>query len=49
MLFRQALQSLLAHPKLPKTPLAMVVKDAIILILIIFVLKVNILMLSKYL
>jgi hypothetical protein len=49
MLFRQALQSLLAHLKLPKPPLAMVVKDAIMLILIIFVLKVNILMLSKYL
>jgi hypothetical protein len=49
MLFGQALQSLLAHLKLPNPPLAMVVKDAIILILILFVLKANILILSKYL
>jgi hypothetical protein len=47
MLFGQALQSLLAHPKLLNPPLAMVVKDAIILILMLFVLKVNILKLSK--
>jgi hypothetical protein len=32
MLFGQAPQNLLAHPKLPKPPLAMVVKDAIRLI-----------------
>jgi hypothetical protein len=49
MLFGQALQSLQAHPKLLKPPLAMVVKDAIILILMLFVLKVNIPMLSKFL
>jgi hypothetical protein len=49
MLFEQALQNFLAHPKLPKPPLTMVVKDAIILILMLFVLKANILMLSKYL
>jgi chromosome segregation ATPase len=42
----QALQSLQAHPKLPKPPLAMVVKDAIILILMLLVLKANIPMLS---
>jgi hypothetical protein len=41
-----ALQSLQAHPKLPKPPLAMVVKDAIILILMLLVLKANIPMLS---
>jgi hypothetical protein len=29
MLFGQALQSLQAHPKLPKPPLAMIVKDAL--------------------
>jgi hypothetical protein len=49
MLFGQALQNLQAHSKLPKPPLAMVVKDAIILILILFVLKNNIPMLSKLL
>jgi hypothetical protein len=49
MLFGQALQRLLAHLKLPKPSLAMVVKDAIMLILILFVHKVNILMLSKWL
>jgi hypothetical protein len=47
MHFGQALQTLLAYPKLPKPPLAIVVKDAIILILILFVLKANISMLSK--
>jgi hypothetical protein len=41
MLFGQA------HPKLPKLPLAMDVKDIIMLILMPFVLKVNIPMLSK--
>jgi hypothetical protein len=49
MLFDQALQSLLTHPKLPKPPLAMVVKDNIILILMLFVLKADIPMLSKFL
>jgi energy-converting hydrogenase Eha subunit H len=49
MLFGQALQNFQAHPKLSKPPLAMVVKDAIMLILILFVLKVNISMLSKLL
>jgi hypothetical protein len=49
MLFGQALQSLQAHPKLPKAPLAMVVKDAIMLILMLFVLKANVPMLSKFL
>jgi hypothetical protein len=43
MLFGQA------HPKLPKPPLAMVVKDDIILILMFFLLKANISMLSKLL
>jgi hypothetical protein len=47
LLFGQAPQNLLAHPKLPKPPLAMVVKDAIILILMLFVLKANIPILSK--
>jgi hypothetical protein len=47
MLFGQAPQNLLAHSKLPKTPLAMVVKDDIILILMLFVLKTNISILSK--
>jgi hypothetical protein len=47
MLFGQALQNLLAHLKLAKPPLAMVMKDAIILILILFVLKANIPILSK--
>jgi hypothetical protein len=47
MFFGQALQNLLAHLKLPKPPIAMVVKDAIILILMLFVLKTNISMLSK--
>jgi hypothetical protein len=36
MLFRQALQSLLAHPKLPKPPLVIVVKNAIMLILMFY-------------
>jgi hypothetical protein len=49
MFFGQAHQSLLVHPKLPKPPLAMVMKDAIIFILMPFVLKANIPMLSKYL
>jgi hypothetical protein len=49
MLFRQAHQNLQAHPKLPKPPLAMVVIDAIILILMLFMLKANIPMLSKFL
>jgi hypothetical protein len=47
MLFGQAFQSLQAHPKLPKSTLAMVVNDAIMLILMLFVLKANIPMLSK--
>jgi hypothetical protein len=49
MLFRQALQGIRAHPKLPKPPLAMVVKDAIMLILMLFMLNANIPMLSKLL
>jgi hypothetical protein len=49
MFFGQAFQNLLVHPKLPKPPLAMVIKDAIILILMLFVLKANIPMLSKFL
>jgi hypothetical protein len=49
MLFRQAHQNLQAHPKLPKPPLAMVVIDAIILVLMLFILKANIPMLSKFL
>jgi hypothetical protein len=47
MLFEQVIQSILAHLKLPKSPLAMIVKDAIVLILILFVLKANTLILSK--
>jgi hypothetical protein len=47
MLFEQSLQSLQAHPKLPKPPLVIVVKDVIMLILMLFVLKANIPMLSK--
>jgi hypothetical protein len=49
MLLGQALQNLLAHLKLTNHPLAMVVTDDIILILMIFVPKANISMLSKYL
>jgi hypothetical protein len=49
MLFVQALQNLQAHPKLRKPPLARVVKDGIILILMLFVLKANMPMLSKLL
>jgi hypothetical protein len=49
MFFGQALQSLQAHPKLAKPPLVMVMKDAIILMLMLFVLKANIQMLSKLL
>jgi hypothetical protein len=49
MLFRQALQSLQAHPKLSKPPLPMIVKDGIILILMFFMLKANTSMLSKFL
>jgi hypothetical protein len=49
MLFGQVLQSLQAHPKLPKPPLAMVVKDIIMLILMLFVLKANTQILSKFL
>jgi hypothetical protein len=45
--FEQALQNLQAHPKLPKHPLARVVKDVITLILMLFLLKANIPMLSK--
>jgi hypothetical protein len=48
MLFEQARQSLQAHLKLPKHLLAMVVKDAIMLILMCFVLKANTPMLSKF-
>jgi hypothetical protein len=48
MLLGQALQNLLPHPKLTNHPLAMVVTDDIILILMIFVPKANISMLSKY-
>jgi hypothetical protein len=47
MLFGQALQSLLEHSKLSKPPLVIVVKDAIMLILMLFVLKANIPILSK--
>jgi hypothetical protein len=47
MLFGQALQNLLAHPKLPNPPLAMVVKDAIMLMLMLFMLKANISILSN--
>jgi hypothetical protein len=49
MLFGQALLNLQAHPKLPKSPLARAMKDAITLILMLFVLKDNISMLSKLL
>jgi hypothetical protein len=49
MLFEQTLQSLQAHLKLLKPPLAMVMKDAKILILMLLVLKANIPMLSKLL
>jgi hypothetical protein len=49
MLFEQPLQNLQAHPKLPKHPLAMVVKDVITLILVLFMLKANNKMLSKLL
>jgi hypothetical protein len=49
MLFRQALQNLQAHPKVPKALLAMVVKDAITLILMFFMQKANNKMLSKLL
>jgi hypothetical protein len=49
MLFGQALQNLQAHPKLSKPPLAMVVKDAITLILMLFVLKANNKILSELL
>jgi hypothetical protein len=49
ILFGQTLQNLQAHPKLPKSPLAMVVKDAIILILMFFLLIANISILSKLL
>jgi hypothetical protein len=45
MLFGQAHQNLQVHPKLPRPPVGMVVKDAIILTL--FELKTNIPMLSK--
>jgi hypothetical protein len=47
--FEKALQNLLANPKLPKPPLAMVLKGVIILlILMLFVLKSNVPMLSKF-
>jgi hypothetical protein len=49
MLFGQALQTLQAHLKLLKPPLVMIVKYAIILMLMLFVLKANITMLSKLL
>jgi hypothetical protein len=49
MFFGQALQNLQAQSKLSKPLLAMIVKDAIILILVLFVLKANISMLSKLL
>jgi hypothetical protein len=49
MLFGQPLQNLQAHLKLPKHPLAMVVKDVITLILVLFMLKANNKMLSKLL
>jgi hypothetical protein len=49
MFFGQVLQSLQAHLKLPKPPLAMVVKDVIMLILMLFVLKANTQILSKFL
>jgi hypothetical protein len=49
MLFGQALQNLQAHSKLSKHPQVMVVKDAITLILMLFVLKVNNKILSKLL
>jgi hypothetical protein len=45
MLFGQTHQNLQVHPKLPRPPVGMVVKDAIILTL--FELKANIPMLSK--
>jgi hypothetical protein len=47
ILFGQALHSLLAHPKLPKPPLIMDVKDVIMLILMLFVLEANIPIFSK--
>jgi hypothetical protein len=43
------LQNLEAHPKLPKHPLARVVKDVVMLILMLFVLKASNQMLSKLL
>jgi hypothetical protein len=49
MLFGQALLNLQAHSKLPKSPLPRAMKDAITLILMLFVLKDNISMLSKLL
>jgi hypothetical protein len=49
MLFVQALQNLQAHPKVPNALLAMVVKDAITLILMLFMQKANNKMLSKLL
>jgi hypothetical protein len=49
MLFGQALQNLQEYQKLPKPPLAMVVKNAIMLILMLFMLKANNKMLSKLL
>jgi hypothetical protein len=49
IIFGQALQNLQAHPKLLKPPQARVVKDATILILMLFTLKANIQMLSKLL
>jgi hypothetical protein len=48
MLFEEAPRNLLAYPKLPKPPLAMIVKDGIILILMFLLLKSNIPMLSKF-
>jgi hypothetical protein len=45
----QALQNRQARLKLPKPPLAMLLKDAIILILMLFMLKANNKILSKLL
>jgi hypothetical protein len=49
MLSGQALQNRQARLKLPKPPLAMLLKDAIILILMLFMLKANNKILSKLL
>jgi hypothetical protein len=49
MPFGQALQNLQTHPKLPKPPLVMVVKNAIMLIVMLFMLKASNKILSKLL